>query len=500
MPAERDRSQDVLFSLIKTVARHSAVYGIFDFLGKAGAFLLVPLYARIMSPAEYGTLEILTVSYALALTVVLLGFNSALVRYYTVTGDAGARADYFRTAFTTVVGFALLAALGLLLAAPVLSRTFFGDTAHAGLWRLLLLWVVIDAAGTMFLSLFRSQGRPFRYSAVNLLKLLGVLGLNVVLVGVLRLGVRGALTGNVLGALLGATAGGTLAAREFGIGIRRETLRDLARFGLPLVASGIGLYVMNSADRFFLGRMTDLTQLGIYSLGYKVGLAMSVVLNAFVVAWPPVMFRIAQVADAPAIFARILTYYVFVTGLILVLISSFSGEIVSLIAVPAYAPAAGLVPLILLAYLLQGVYYIFSVGVTVTDRTVWVPVVVGLAAAVNLAANFVLIPAYGIWGAAWATLASFLCLPAAMWPAARRYYPMAVEGRRLILVAAGVGAALVLNLAVIGSGGPATAAAKAGVVAALPFVLLAAGFFSSEERLRLRLLAGRLGRRLGPRR
>jgi O-antigen/teichoic acid export membrane protein len=494
-PTERDRTQDVLYSLVKTMARHSAVYGIFDFLGRAGAFLLVPLYARVMAPAEFGTLEIFTVSWALLLTVLVLGFNSALVRYYVPERDPAVRTAFFRTAFTTVLLTAGAAAVILFAAAPAVSRLIFHDSTRTGLWRLLFLWVLVDAAGIMLLSLFRSQGRPYRYSLVNLTKLFSVLLLNILLVGVLRKGVAGALTGNLLGSVLGMLLGLAWSRREFGLSIRRDLLRRLAGFGLPLVVSGLGLYVMNSADRFFLNGFGDLTELGIYSLGYKVGLSMSVILNAFVVAWPPIMFRIADEENAPVIFARVLTYYTLVTCGILIAVASMSHEIVFVIAGSEYAPAAALVPLILIAYLVQGIYYILSVGVTVTDRTKWVPVVVGAAAVVNLAGNYLLIPHFKIWGAAWATLISFLCLPVGMWLVARRFYPILFEARRLMILLAGTAVVLAVNLALIGHVGPVDFVLKLAVMLAFPVLLVVLGFFSGEERVRARQFLQRLRRR-----
>lgn len=494
---DRDRTQDTLYSLIKTMARHSAVYGVFDFLGRAGAFLLVPLYTRVMAPDEYGTLEIFTVSWALLLTVLVLGFNSALVRYYVPERDPEARREYFRTAFTTVLLVGVAATAVMLPAAPAANRLVFGREAGVGLWRLLLLWVLVDALGTMMLSLFRSQGRPLRYSLVNLGKLLSILLLNLLLVGVFRLGVTGALTGNILGSSLGLALGLLGAGPDLGLSLGKDRLRKLAGFGLPLVISGLGFYVMNSSDRFFLNSFGNLSQLGIYSLGYKVGLSMSVLVSAFVVAWLPNLFRIAEEKNAPEIIARILTYYLLVTCSILLAVGSMSYEIVFVIAGPAYWPAAAVVPLILVSYLVQGVYFIFSVGVTVTNRTRLISLVVGVAALVNLAGNLLLIPRYGIWGAAWATLVSFLSLPAGMWLTARRYYPILFETKRLLLILAGTGLVLFVNLAVIGHRGALDFLLKLGMLIAFPLLLAAAGFFSREERLRIRQLLSRRFRRGG---
>lgn len=491
----RDRSQDALFGLIKTVGSHSAVYGLFDFVGKAGSLILVPLYAHLMPAGEFGALEIFTVTQALLLILLVLGFNSALVRFYTTAG-AGERETYFRTALTAVTAVSAAAALVLLLLAPAVSRLSFGDASRAGQWRLVFAAVFFDAAGQMFLSLFRSQSKPFRYSWVNLARLLSVLVLNVILVGFLRRGVGGVLTGNLAGSVLGAALGLVLAGRESGLSISRPALRRLAGFGLPLIVSGVAMnFVMNNSNRYFLKAYATLDDLGVYGLAFKVGQVLSVLLNAFVVAWPPLMFRIHREEGATAIYARVMTYYLMVAGFVLVALASYSHEIVALISRPEYAAAADLVLLILLAYLLQGVYYILNVGVAVTDRTIWVPVVVGVSALVNLAGNFLLIPGFKLWGAAWSTLVSYACMALLMGAVSQRFYPIRFETARLARLTAAGGVALLVNLVLIRPATPLAPLLRLGGLLLFPALLLATGFFSAEERLRGRLLLARTFRR-----
>ncbi len=493
MSSSPDRSQDSFFYLIKTTLRHSAVYGLFDFIGKATQLILVPLYTHVMTPEDYGLLEILLASTPLILTTLLLGFNSSIVRYYTTADSPRDGEAYFRTAFTTVFAFSAVVWAALFITAPALSRFTFGDTARADLWRLLVSAVALDAVGTIFLALFRSQGRPYRYSWVNLARFVSILALNVVFVGVMRLGTKGVLLGNLIGSGLGAIIGLMLCLREIGFEVDGKRLRKLAAYGLPLVVSGVGLsFVMSNADRYFLKASGSLHDIGIYSLGYRVGMVMSMLLNAFVVAWPPMMFRILKDPDAPRIYSRVLTYYVLVTGFVWVLVSSFSNEIVRLVAAPDFQAAGDVVWLILLSYLMQGVFYIMMVGVTVTDRTGWIPLVVGISAISNLVANALLIPRYGMQGAAWATFVSYTFLALLMRSVSRRYYPILMERRRVVLVAVLSCAIVGINRAGIGHANLMDATLKVIPIALFAPALLAARFFDDEEMLRFRHLLARV--------
>jgi O-antigen/teichoic acid export membrane protein len=495
----RNAKEDKLFYLIKTVARHSAVYGVMNFLGRATSLVLVPLYVRTWPTAEYGTFELFTVSQPLLQAVLLLGFNSALVRYYTLAETAAERKAYFRTAFTTVAAFTALVLLVLFLAAGDINRLVLGRSpavaGGAGLWRLLFLAVLFDTLTQMFLALFRAEARPFRYSWVNLAQFLLTLVLNVYLVGVRRMGLHGALIGILIANLCGTLLGFVLAFGEAGFAFSRKRFDRLASFGLPLVVSALAFSALNNSDRFFLKAYAGAEELGIYALGYKVGLIMSVLMNAFVVAWPPMMYRIFREEHAREIYARVLTYYTFVAGVVFLAIASFSGEIVGLLHRPAYAPAAGIIWLILLAYLLQGVYYVLSVGVTVTDQVKWIAIVVGAGAVVNIAANLLLIPRFGMNGAAWATLISFAALALMMWLAAERQYAIPWEKGRLARLLVLGAPALYVNLAVIGHGSWARAGLKLVVLGLFVLALLLTRFFSKEEILRAGLLVSRVGKR-----
>jgi O-antigen/teichoic acid export membrane protein len=170
---------------------------------------------------------------------------------------------------------------------------------------------------------------------------------------------------------------------------------------------------------------------------------------------------------------------------------------VTLIAKPEYAGASGVILLILTAYLLQGVYYILSAGAVVTDQTRWISLVAAIGALVSLGVNFALIPSWGIRGAAWAALFSYLFLAVLMRRVSERHYPMPLERRRLALLLGGMAAVLAVNLLVLDGPSPGMALARLLPLGLYPLYLRWTGFFSAEERVRMRGLIRRVA---GPRR
>ncbi len=496
MSNNSDSGQNLLFYRIKSVTKHSMVYGVFDFLGKAGALILVPLYAKVLGPAEYGLLEIFTVTGALLLITSVVGFNSALTRYYVTESDEDERNKIFQTAFFSTLIAAGIIALLLSSFAPLISQLLFSSGSYANYWRLLFATVFSDAATTILLALYRSQTRPGLYAGVNFFKLILTLILNVLFVGFLRQGVSGVLVGNLIGSVCGLALGLVFCARLIRLRFSRKYLVLLARFGLPLLVSGFAFFVINSADRYFLKVYTGLADLGAYALGYKVGMLMSLAVNAFVVAWLPLMFKIAQDPQAKKTYATVLTYYLFVTGFLLVAVGSFSHEIVGLIGTPEYSEASKIVLFVLLSYMFQGAYYIMTTGVLLKDQTKAISAVAGISAIINIVANFLLIPAYGIMGAAVATLISYAFLPIGIYFPSQRLYRVNFESYRIAKVVVAATLILLLNNVLIGHSSLPMAAVRLFLVLVYPALLLLFGFFTDEELERGKLIIGKIIRRI----
>ncbi len=471
------------------------VYGLFDFLGKAGAIILVPLYAKMLGPSEYGMLELFTVTGALLLITSVLGFNSALMRYYVTEKNVDEQGRIFQTAFLTVVIIAGIMVTILSLFASPISAVFFGTKSFAHFWRLLFATTFLDSITTIFLALYRSQTRPGLYSGVNFFKLVVTLLLNVLFVGFLRTGVYGVLIGNLIGSACGLAVSLPFSVGVIKIRFSRKYFILLSKFGLPLIVGGVAFFVINSSSRYFLEAYTTLADLGAYALGYKVGMLMSLAVNAFVVAWPPLMFKIVEDPQAEKTFATILTYYLFVTCALLIAVGSFGHEIITLIGTPEYYAASRIIILILVSYLFQGVYYIMTIGVLLKDKTKIISIVAGLSAIINIAANFILIPRYGIMGAAVATVISYAVLPIGIYFPSQRCYPINFEKSRIAKVVFSATVILGLNSAVIGHGKISLMLAKLVLVVLYPVLLYVVGFFTDEELTRGKVIMGKTARR-----
>jgi O-antigen/teichoic acid export membrane protein len=139
-------------------------------------------------------------------------------------------------------------------------------------------------------------------------------------------------------------------------------------------------------------------------------------------------------------FSKVLTYFILVGSVVLVLLSLFIDDIVKIkifnrtIIHPDFWIGLDIIPIILLAYLFNGIYINFTAGIFIEGKTKYIPYVTGAGALVNVVFNYLLIPAWGIMGAAYATLASYIVMAAGLYFVSQKFYPIKYENKKIILI------------------------------------------------------------------
>jgi len=477
----------------KTLLRHSLVYGVGIAVGKAVGLIMVPVYTRYLSTSQYGVLELLSRSGELMGLVSVMGLVSALPRFYFEDEDDQRRRAIVATGLVFSLGAGFTLALLLLPFGRMLSLAILGTAGYAPLCQLLVLSVASDTGTLLSLTYLRIQRRSVLYTVVNLVRLVIALGLNIYLIAYLRLGVAGAIWSMFVVSVTLSLLLTAWTLRHTGLRMERHALSAMLRYGLPLIPASLCLLAIQASDRFFLGRMGGLGQVGVYALGYKFAMMVGVLVTGpFMLVWTTYIFEIAKRADAPRVYGRALTYYALVAGACALVVSLFGREIMLVFATPRYAAAANVIPPVALGFVLLGCASVMDVGIYLKRRTGLRAANMAAALAVNLALNYLLVPRLGGMGCALALVGGFGCLAILTRLVAGRLYPVPYEFGRLALLAAVLAAVWRVGLAL-----DATlplwwaVALKCALLATAPLVLLAAGFLQPEEATALRRLLGR---------
>ncbi|UCH64094.1 MAG: polysaccharide biosynthesis protein [Fidelibacterota bacterium] len=424
---------------IKALSLQTLIYGTGHILVRSVSFMLLPLYTNVFSTYDYGVISLAYAFMGFMGVVLKYGLDAALMKWYVQTGGED-RARYLTTAYysfviTTAVFIALLLAFRQPLAAVLLGGDHPRFIAYiSGILFFDVLWYVP-------LLLLRSEERPLVYTGFSLLNVAGSLGLNLLLVLKYRMGIQGVLMSNLI-------TSGSLFVLTFPIiwkrlELRRASLitwRQLMRFGLPFLPSGIFAMTMELANRYILKIMTDVETVGIYSAGHKLGMLMFLIAMGFNMSWHPFFLKQEDTDETRRLFARIATYLLAVLGFIWVLMCLWVPHLVRLDLGPVtfYGPdfwqGTEIVPWIALGYLFHAAYLLQLPGVFQLESSLWVAITRGIGALSNVVLNVALIPLYGALGAALATCLSFLIMALAFLGINQRIYPVPYEWSRLLRV------------------------------------------------------------------
>ena len=221
-------------------------------------------------------------------------------------------------------------------------------------------------------------------------------------------------------------------------------LRESLAFGLPRVPHGFAQQVIAVGDKIILTFFVPLPQIGLYAMGVSVGLIQKVFLAAFEYAWAPFYYATVREPGAERVFSTVTTYGVALLALMTAGLSAIAADLLHVVTHGQYTAAAGVVAWTSLGVFFQGVYLMTSIGLNITRRTEYYPVATAISAAVNIGLNVLLIPRYGIMGAAYANGVAYAAQAALAYQFSQRFYPVRYETGRLARV---VGAAIAAYVA-----------------------------------------------------
>jgi O-antigen/teichoic acid export membrane protein len=407
------------------VGRQAALYGLGIILGKALSFVALPIYTRLLTPADYGVIQLIEMTFDML--TILAGSRLAVgvFRFYHKADNNVDRRAVLTTALILLFTTFSIIAVAAWIAAPSLSRLIFRSDEFTGVIRIASLSFPWDGILGVPLAYLRLRDRAGAFVGIGLIKSLMQLVGVFILLAHFDMGVRGVFLSTLIANTLVGTALVTLLLRETGLRFSRQAGRDLFRFGMPLVVTQVATFFTTFGDRYFLQASQNETQVGIYALAYTFGfLLFTIGYTPFSSVWDPIRFEIATREDRDPIFNRAFIHmnvllFTAATG-----IGVFAGDLLRLMSDPAFWPAVPLVPIILVAYILQGWAGFQEIGILVREQTRYVTIANWAAALVALVGYATLIPRYGGWGAAWTTAAAFALRAGLIYRFSQQLWPL----------------------------------------------------------------------------
>jgi O-antigen/teichoic acid export membrane protein len=468
----------MLLSRLRSLAGDSLVYGLSSIIARFISIWLTPIYTRILTQDDYGTMSLVTATIALIQTVASLALDNAAARWFfdASADDAPGRRRPFATWTWAHLSVALTASLALIALASPVSRGLSQSDALAPWLRLAALTIPMGVASSVAMTWLRMQRRPWLTVAC----VTGTTVLQIALTLLFVVGLRRGLSGIYWAQLI---AGGVYVVVS--VAVAKEAmhprlfsaplLRQMLRFSLPLIPAALAYWVVGSIDRFFIQRYVSTAEVGIFGIGSSIASLVTLAVWAFQQAWGPFALSIHQEADARRTYGAVFLGYCAGGSLAVAGLSLFAPVAIRIFATPAYDRASHVVGALAMSYVLMGLSSIVGIGYTIAKSSRPTAAAVGVSALVTVGLNALLVPKLGMVGSAIATLVGQGAQPAMLLSRARSVYHIdfAVgRGCSLLAVALGIGVAaewLVPPLGVVGI------AARTALLATVPVAALILG-------------------------
>lgn len=411
---------------LKSLAKDTFIYGMSSIAGRFLNYLLVPLYTAKMSVAS-GGYGIVTNIYAYtALLLVLLTFGMETTFFRFVNKEQADPQRVYSTTLMAVGGVALLfVALVLAFLGPVAGWMGYADTPqYVGV---MAACVAIDAFQCIPFAYLRYRRRPIKFAALKLLFIL----LNIVLNLVYFLGADQPQVGYVFYINLCCTAFITLFFRKELTGFRwvfdKALMRRMLSYSWPILVLGIAGILNQTADKiiypYVRGGSQGHVELGIYGACVKVAMIMAMITQAFRYAYEPFVFGKAKDKDNRETYATAMKFFIIFTLLAFLIVMGYLDVLKHIIG-PGYWEGLRVVPVVMAAEIMMGIYFNLSFWYKLTDRTIWGAVFSGIGCAVLIAVNVLSIPHYHYMACAWAGFAGYGVAMTLSYFVGQKYYPI----------------------------------------------------------------------------
>lgn len=429
---------------LRQLISQTAVYGLSSIVGRFLNYLLVPLYTYTFSAGEYGVVSEFYAYAGFFAVVLVLGLETG---YFRFRQQDGYDADAVYHAALSVIGVINL----IFLAVIYHWQQVIADWLHYPEHPEYLLWfaciLACDAITALPFARLRAENRAWRFAGIKLCEIAITIGLNLFFVLLypklptlwppvteyIAIEPK-ADVGDIFLSNLFASAVKVLLLlpqlRRVPLAFQLGLLNKLLRYSMPMVIIGFAGMVNEMLDRVILKNLlpydlsTNLMLLGIYGACYKLSILMSLFVQAFRYAGEPFFFAYAGRADGKKAYALVMQYFV-IAGIFIFLLVMLYIDFFKYFIGEEYRVGLTVVPILLAANLLLGIYVNLSVWYKLSDRT-------GLGAWVSLAGagltvllNLYWIPRWGYVGSAWATLACYGFMVCLSWLLGRIYYPVA---------------------------------------------------------------------------
>ena len=405
--------------------KKGGVYLLFAIISNMINLVIIPVYTNNMAAAEYGVFALAIPIQSLFSVLATLSVFSGMKRFFSECEDVQ-RLKNSAVVFILIWGSVVLA--GAYLASGYIGNALFLNQEDSRIYVLMsAVTAFFSGIVATYCAYYIMQYRAVRASAVEILKLLLNLGIAFYAVAVLDGGVIGALWSVLLANALVAGIMIVIDIGELKRGFDAIMLKKMVAYGAGLGLGDVSSWVLTLIDRYFIGSMVGFTGVAVYSIGYKVGmLFIPLVKTPFSSIFIPYKFENHSSEDGRERIKKAYEYYCFAGWFVMFCICIMAAPAIRILATDKYMLGVFIVPFVAFSYFLEGLCEFYDLGLHVKGKTVVISAITGVSAVVNIALNIIMIPLFGIYGAAGATFISYFIVNLLSYVLGKRHYEIGI--------------------------------------------------------------------------
>ena len=432
---------------LKQFFKDTIIYGIAAVLPRAINILLVKLHTTKLTAEKYAVNTDYYVYAAYFNALLTYGMETAFFRFFSKEKDKG---KVVSTSFLSLATTTFLFLVAMLIFSNQISG-FFGFK-NPLFFKLLIWTTVLDTMVVIPYAYLRVTNRPIRFTLYKVLNILIFAFFNVFFLWFVPYAIQKNIT---LPAWITSSyqnnpkvififIAGTIASAstfllllptlfKFKLQFDRALLFKMLRYSFPILIAGLAYVTNENLDKLLLGDMIGDQQMGIYAACYKLGVFMTLFIMAFRLGAEPFFFNHSEEKNATQTYAKILNWFIITGAFFMIFIVGFIDIFASiLLGSDEYFEALMIVPIILLANLLLGVYHNLAIWYKLTDKTRYGMYFSIIGAIITIVLNLVMIPKIGFMASAWATLTAYGVMMLLSYFIGKKHYPVPYNIKKTI--------------------------------------------------------------------
>ncbi|MBQ8169694.1 MAG: oligosaccharide flippase family protein [Bacteroidales bacterium] len=433
---------------LKQLAGQTVIYGLSTILARIINFLFVPIYTRLLTPESYGVVTEFMAYIAVLQVVLVLGLETGCFRFANKEGVDPKKV--YSSAFVTVFCVsATFLALMIAFASPIASLLGYGGYEACVMYMGGIL--ALDAVTAILFARLRQENKAFKFAILKTIKIITETAANLVLFLWFPKHVDSArwllhfipetpdFSYVIFAIFISCIVCGLLFMPDFlklSFRLDRKLMRQMLAYSLPLMVAALPGVINDFLDRIlfrFFDTNADAwrSSLGLYQAAVKLAVIMNLFIQMFRYAAEPFFFKRAREKDSRQLYASVQEYFTAFCGLVFLGVILYI-DIIALILGPQFRSAVGIVPVMLLSYMILGMLFNVSMWYKLsgkTDMAIWITLS-GLA--VTALVIILFMPKYSYWAAAFGHLASYVVMFAISSVLGAKYYPIPYRWGRLL--------------------------------------------------------------------